>query len=377
MEDKLRGQLGEAERRAAAAEGERKDLQQQKYALDARVSELSAKLGAAEGERRALKEEVERLGKEAGETARGRHEAERALGELRIDAAGLRQQVAAKEELAGALKKRLADAEAAQASLGETLGEVRRANQSLEARLAAAAGEVDKGNQIIDRLQAELKVRAAARSHRRQWRAGGALGAHDDRTETRERRSRALKARKRSISDAPSRPHVPQAARAKMKLKAAVIAQQEAVLTERQGELERVTREALHLRQALEREEHARGVAEARAEDQRRKLEEAQSLLESNQQMIQWLNAQVTEAQLGRYAPSSSRYSFRSSVTLPGGRGGAAGAGGAVAPGSIAQKYVEAANMPRGVTAGDRGPGEGPLGRPQSGGTSSAPIEAQ
>lgn len=51
-------------------------------------------------------------------------------------------------------------------------------------------------------------------------------------------------------------------------------------------------------------------------EDQRTKLEESQGLLVSNQQMIQWLNGQVNDAQLGRLG-TSSRYSFRPSAPLP------------------------------------------------------------
>lgn len=48
-------------------------------------------------------------------------------------------------------------------------------------------------------------------------------------------------------------------------------------------------------------------------EDQRRKLEESQALLQSNQQMIQWLNGQVNEAQLGKLG-LSNRYTFKPSA---------------------------------------------------------------
>lgn len=67
-------------------------------------------------------------------------------------------------------------------------------------------------------------------------------------------------------------------------------------------------------------------------EDQRRKLEETQALLQSNQQMIQWLNTQVTEAQLGKFSPAATRYSFRptlatgsTAVPLPAGPPGEPG----------------------------------------------------
>ena len=71
--------------------------------------------------------------------------------------------------------------------------------------------------------------------------------------------------------------------------------------------------------EAVREADAARAEARAllsRVDDQKKKLEESQALLVSNQQMIQWLNGQVNEAQLGRLG-SSSRYSFRPSTPLP------------------------------------------------------------
>mgnify|MGYP003308377264 FL=1 len=132
-----------------------------------------------------------------------------------------------------------------------------------EDRVSASAGEIRKGNQIIERLQAELR-----------------------------------------------------SAKAKAKLKAAVIAQQETLLSERQSALEAATRERAEATRETDSCRAEIRALTARVEDQRRKLEESQALLASNQQMITWLNGQVNEAQLGRLG-TSSRYSFRPSTDLP------------------------------------------------------------
>ncbi len=61
-------------------------------------------------------------------------------------------------------------------------------------------------------------------------------------------------------------------------------------------------------------------LAALRGDNERLKarLDESQQQLQSNEQMIRWLNQQVTEAQLGATAalPGSSRYTFRPSSTL-------------------------------------------------------------
>ena len=52
LEARLREQLEAAQARAGEAEADARALREQKYGLDARVSELSHKLGAAEGSNR-------------------------------------------------------------------------------------------------------------------------------------------------------------------------------------------------------------------------------------------------------------------------------------------------------------------------------------
>ena len=65
---------------------------------------------------------------------------------------------------------------------------------------------------------------------------------------------------------------------------------------------------------AVREADAARAEARAllsRVDDQKKKLEESQALLVSNQQMIQWLNGQVNEAQLGRLGAARDTRSDR------------------------------------------------------------------
>ena len=175
----------------------------------------------------------------------------------------LEAQLADKEELMKSLRSRVEAAESYKQSQESALEDARAAAVRAEDRVSASAGEIRKGNQIIERLQAELR-----------------------------------------------------SAKAKAKLKAAVIAQQETLLSERQSALDAAIRERAEATRETDACRSEIRALTARVEDQRRKLEESQALLASNQQMITWLNGQVNEAQLGRLG-TSSRYSFRPSTDLP------------------------------------------------------------
>eukprot|EP00955_Chlamydomonas_euryale_P102617 365431-Chlamydomonas_euryale.AAC.21 len=85
----------------------------------------------------------------------------------------------------------------------------------------------------------------------------------------------------------------------KARRKALIVARQEDELAERETALSEALKELSALTGALEgaRDDEARSAAE-RA-DLRAKLDESKAQLVSNEQMIRWLNQQVTEAQLG------------------------------------------------------------------------------
>jgi spindle assembly abnormal protein 6 len=259
----MRGTIESLTSRNAELDARARELMEAKYKLDSKYSDASSRLTAAEGELATAREELKSLRKANKDLDKGLNEREKSTAQNGMRVEWLESQLKDKEELCKVLKGRLESAESHKASQESALEDARAAAVRAEDRVSASAGEIRKGNQIIERLQAELR-----------------------------------------------------SAKAKAKLKAAVIAQQETLLSERQGALDKAARaQAEATREADAAREDARAL-ERRVEDQKKKLEESQALLTSNQQMIQWLNGQVNEAQLGRLG-SSSRYSFRPSVPLP------------------------------------------------------------
>ena len=240
-----------------------RELMEQKYALDSKYSDASSRATSAEAALETARAELKTLREANKDLDKGLNEREKSSQSSGMRVEWLEAQLADKEELMKSLKSRVEAAESYKQSQESALEDARAAAVRAEDRVSASAGEIRKGNQIIERLQAELR-----------------------------------------------------SAKAKAKLKAAVIAQQETLLSERQSALDAALRERAEATRETDACRSEIRALTARVEDQRRKLEESQALLASNQQMITWLNGQVNEAQLGRLG-TSSRYSFRPSTDLP------------------------------------------------------------
>ena len=240
-----------------------RELMEQKYALDSKYSDASSRATSAEAALETARAGLKTLREANKDLDKGLNEREKSSQSSGMRVEWLEAQLADKEELMKSLRSRVEAAESYKQSQESALEDARAAAVRAEDRVSASAGEIRKGNQIIERLQAELR-----------------------------------------------------SAKAKAKLKAAVIAQQETLLSERQSALDAAIRERAEATRETDACRSEIRALTARVEDQRRKLEESQALLASNQQMITWLNGQVNEAQLGRLG-TSSRYSFRPSTDLP------------------------------------------------------------
>ena len=240
-----------------------RELMEQKYALDSKYSDASSRATSAEAALETARAELKTLREANKDLDKGLNEREKSSQSSGMRVEWLETQLADKEELMKSLRSRVEAAESYKQSQESALEDARAAAVRAEDRVSASAGEIRKSNQIIERLQAELR-----------------------------------------------------SAKAKAKLKAAVIAQQETLLSERQSALDAAIRERAEATRETDACRSEIRALTARVEDQRRKLEESQALLASNQQMITWLNGQVNEAQLGRLG-TSSRYSFRPSTDLP------------------------------------------------------------
>ena len=240
-------------------EAENKELLSSKYSLENKVVELNAKLSTVTDELGTLRVDNSKLKDENRGLDSLKHEQTKGLTEFTVRVSGMEQAIKDKDELARILQKRLDDAEAHRNAIGEALEQTRSSAASAEERATIAATEIDRGNQIIDKLQTDLR-------------------------ET----------------------------RAKLKLQKAVFKQQEAALSQKQEELDKHTRNEAAVQQTADAKGEEISRLKTVIEDQKAKLLESQELLKSNQQMIQWLNSQITEAQLGKVG--GSRYSFRTSI---------------------------------------------------------------
>ena len=240
-----------------------RELMEQKYGLDSKFSDASSRASSAEAALETAHAELRALRETNKHLDKGLNEREKSSQSSGMRVEWLEAQLKDKEELLRSLKSRVDAAESYKHAQESALEDARASAVRAEDRVSASAGEIRKGNQIIERLQAELR-----------------------------------------------------SAKAKAKLKAAVIAQQETLLSERQSALDAAIRERAEATRETDSLRSEIRSLTSRVDDQRRKLEESHALLASNQQMITWLNGQVNEAQLGRLG-TSSRYSFRPSAELP------------------------------------------------------------
>ena len=250
-------------------EKENKALLSSKYELENKVVELKAKLSTMTNEMTTLRSDNANLKNENRGLDTLKHEQTKGLTEFAVRVSSMEQALKDKDELSRILQKRLDDAEAHRSAIGEALEQTRSSAASAEERATIAATEIDRGNQIIEKLQTDLRE-----------------------------------------------------SRAKLKLQKAVFKQQEATLNQKQEDLDKHTRNEVAVQQIADAKSEEISRLQTIIEDQKSKLLESQELLKSNQQMIQWLNSQITEAQLGKVG--GSRYSFRTSIasTLSGKPGG-------------------------------------------------------
>ncbi|KAI8471988.1 MAG: centriole protein [Monoraphidium minutum] len=246
--------------RVAELDADNRQLREAKYCLDTRISELSHKLGAAEGCVRSLDADVAALRGAAKAAAGEAHELEIRLADARAKLAALEEKSQSQAQVAAQQQARLSDLEGAARQWEERCSELREALGAHEQRLKESAAEVLKGNQIIEKLQSDLRL-----------------------------------------------------ARDKVKRKQAILVRQEEEVAARDGALAAAQREGQQLQLSLEGARQEAAALAADNSELRAKLEESRGQLTSNEQMIRWLNQQVTDAQLQVSTVPGSRYQFRPS----------------------------------------------------------------
>ena len=187
-----------------------------------------------------------RNGLHSSSLSSSKHSLEKAVNSRDVELAASTQSCKDKEQLLSKSGSLLEAAHDAKRQTDESLAIYKENNARLQDKLKASAAEITKGNAIITKLQAD---------------------------------GRALKG--------------------KLRLKASVMMQQQEHAQQKASELEAADRAAAAQRASAAELRAEKERAEESAASCKAQLVEAQELLRSNQQVIQWLNKELNDAQTG------------------------------------------------------------------------------
>lgn len=217
------------------------------------VRERSNRLESVEQDAALLRQQNSALREENTSLSASKHLLEKSASARDVELSALTQSVRDKEELLVRTCSQLEAAEAAKRQNHETLEFYKENNFKLQENLKATAAEITKGNQIIGQLQGEVR-----------------------------------------------------ALRAKLRLKMAAAQQQQEQISAKQQEVDACERTCGDLRAQIAELNAAKERSEESLATCRQQLTEAQDLLRSNQQVIQWLNKELNDAQTGQRMHSAN-----------------------------------------------------------------------
>jgi spindle assembly abnormal protein 6 len=231
--------------RAEKLEAERADHLEHRARLEASMMQLEGTHKGAADEIAGLREEVNTVREENRKLDAANFRNEKSLTQSEEKLKAYAQEVRDKTELLEQMSLRLEEAAEQRTHLEDTLALLRENQERLHAKFQDSVGEINKGNAIIQRMQAENKQ-----------------------------------------------------LRSKLKLKSKVLRRQEELVAEKNHALDTAHRERLAQGSELTRVVDRAELAESKLERVNTKLEESKQLLESNGQVIKWLNQEINQMQL-------------------------------------------------------------------------------
>ena len=244
LAERHEAELDGARRAQQAAEAQLAELNEEHHEVLHQLRERENRLDSLEAEAVGLRRTSDEMREENAALTQSKHALETAASAREVELCALKQSLRDKEELNEKVGSLLDAANEAKQQQLENLGFVKEANEQLQAKLKAAGEEAVKGSELVNKLQAEAK-----------------------------------------------------ALRAKLKQKSATMSQQEELAAQKQTEIEEAERTVSELRAQLAEESGVKeGAIESGAET-KRQLVEAQELIRSNQQIIQWLNKELNDSQ--------------------------------------------------------------------------------
>nr|XP_044994775.1 spindle assembly abnormal protein 6 homolog isoform X2 [Jaculus jaculus] len=239
--------IHQLQNRLSELEAANKDLTERKYKGDSTVRELKAKLSGAEEELQRTKQEALSLRRENSTLDAECHEKEKHINQLQTKVAVLEQEIKDKDQLVLRTKEAFDTIQEQKVALEEN-GEKNQVQLGkLEATIKSLSAELLKANEIIKKLQGDLKT---------------LMG--------------------------------------KLKLKNTVTIQQEKLLAEKEEKLQKEQKELHDVGQSLRVKEQEVCKLQEQLEATVHKLEESKQLLKNNEKLITWLNKELNENQLVR-----------------------------------------------------------------------------
>ncbi|RQM11333.1 hypothetical protein DD237_000786 [Peronospora effusa] len=238
---------------AEASEAQAQDLTKQKYQHEMQIDHLRAQSQDLTQSKSALSGEVDELRTQNKELDQKVFQQEKRINALQVREDALQQQLADKEEVIKKTTDLLHSAKLHNEEVDESLKLYRDNHARLQQKLELSISEINKGNEIIERIQNE---------------------------------NRTLKS--------------------KMRMKAKIIKQQEQLVEEKQFQREEALLELKSIKDDIrKRDEHVLQL-KVTIKELSQKLEDSNKLLASNQQVITWLNKEINEAQLGHQRRSTT-----------------------------------------------------------------------
>ncbi|KAF7470520.1 spindle assembly abnormal protein 6-like [Marmota monax] len=239
--------IHQLQNRLSELEALNKDLTERKYKGDSNIRELKAKLSGVEEELQRTKQEVLSLQRENSTLDAECHEKEKHINQLQTKVAVLEQEIKDKDQLVLRTKEAFDTIQEQKVALEES-GEKNQVQLGkLETTIKSLSAELLKANEIIKKLQGDLKT---------------LMG--------------------------------------KLKLKNTVTVQQEKLLAEKEEKLQKEQKELQDVGQSLRVKEQEVCKLQEQLEATVQKLEESKQLLKNNEKLITWLNKELNENQLVR-----------------------------------------------------------------------------
>nr|XP_006820900.1 PREDICTED: spindle assembly abnormal protein 6 homolog isoform X2 [Saccoglossus kowalevskii] len=237
--------LEQLEGRLAVLESTNKELTDIKYRSEATIRELQAKNCGLDEELNSVKTDLQNIRRQNTNLDSECHDRDKTMNQLRMRVAVLEQETKDKDQVITRTNDVMESIQEQKRKLEETINQRESHLHKMEKTVKASSEEVRKGNEIIKRLQGELK-----------------------------------------------------ASMAKMKLKNSVTTQQEKLLNEKEQQVRKHSEELSALKVDFKTKEEENKKLTESLENTMQKLEESKQLLKTNENVINWLNKQVNEAQL-------------------------------------------------------------------------------